>query len=347
MDRTIAEIQRGLQAVYDSEETGQGRFGVSEVTLLGSGFETDVFAFTLTDRDRGAQDLILRVYAGEGASEKAAREFVAMSRLRPSGYPVPQILLLRSDPSPLGRPFVIMERIHGVSLGASYWSASGAQRQDLQALLCRLMVELHELNGSAILPDSPLADSQAPSLFLDHELSNLFTLLHRLEGREPSSLRGVLAWLSSRRSTVSCEHLAVVHGDFHPNNVLLRADGAPYVIDWSNVRLADYRTDLAWTWLINRLVLRATAQPDGGETELRLYERLAGKAVAQIEFFEVIASTRLLLSVLISLRFGAARQGMRPEAEALMRRDADQMQYVAALLQERTGITMSDVENAL
>jgi aminoglycoside phosphotransferase (APT) family kinase protein len=123
----------------------------------------------------------------------------------------------------------------------------------------------------------------------------------------------------------------------------MRADGAAFVIDWSNVRLADYRSDLAWT----RLGTRASAQPDGGEAEIRRYHQLGGRNVSRIEFFEVAACVRQLLSVLISLQFGAARQGMRPEAVALMRRDTGHVKYVAAVLQERTGIKMADLEDTL
>jgi aminoglycoside phosphotransferase (APT) family kinase protein len=346
MEITTAEVQRGLQEFYGSGETGHRSPRVSDVIPLGSGFETDVFAFSLAAEGEGpreAQDLVLRVYAGEGASEKSAREFAAMGRLRAAGYPVPQVLLLQRDPSLFGRPFVIMERVHGIPLWSAYEAASEDRRQELQALHCRLMIDLHALEGSDILPDSPLAASHDPYGFIDHELSWLSAMLSRLEGKEPPSLRDALTWLRSRRSKVPCERLAVVHGDFHPGNVLLRADGAPFVIDWSNVRLADYRSDLAWT----RLITRAAAQPDQGQTELRLYERLAGKKVSMIEYFEVIACTRLLLSVLISLQFGAARQGMRPGAEALMRQGSDHMKYVATLLQERTNIKMLDVVDAL
>jgi aminoglycoside phosphotransferase (APT) family kinase protein len=337
---TGLEVQRALQEFYGSGETGHGGLQVSGVTLLGSGFETDVFAFSLAADGEGAgdaQDLVLRVYAGEGTAEKPTREFAAMGRLREAGYPVPRVLALSRDRSPLGRPFLIMERIHGVSLG---WED---RRPEVQALFCRLMADLHALNGSDILPDSPLAYARDPFAFIDRELSYLAALLSRLEGSEPPSQRDALAWLRSRRSAVPCERLAVLHGDFHRNNILLRADGAPFVIDWSNVRLGDCRSDLAWT----RLLTRADAQPDGGETELRVYERLAGAEVRMIEYFEVAACTRLLLSRLNSLQFGAARQGMRPGADALMRRDSDFMSYVAALLKQRTTIETSDVEDAL
>ena len=52
-------------------------------------------------------------------------------------------------------------------------------------------------------------------------------------------------------------------------------------------------------------------------------------------------------STLLSLQFGAAGQGMRPGAEALMRRNPDLMMYGAALLQRRTGLKMPDLEATL
>jgi aminoglycoside phosphotransferase (APT) family kinase protein len=228
-------------------------------------------------------------------------------------------------------------------LGSSYPWAPEAGSQDSQALLCRLMAELHALEGSDILPEASLADARDAYSSVDVELSALSALLSRLEEREPPSLRDALAWLSARRSKVPCQRLAVVHGDFHPNNVLLRADGAAFVIDWSNVRLADYRSDLAWT----RLITRADAWPDRGEAELRLYKQFAGHEVPMIEYFEVAACTRLLTSVLISLQFGATRQGMRPGAEALMRQGSEHMRFVAALLQKRSGLKTPDIEDAL
>jgi aminoglycoside phosphotransferase (APT) family kinase protein len=341
MDRTTVVVERGLQALYGSGGTGQGSPRVSDVTLLGSGYEADVFAFSVgADGDGAGEELVLRVYAGEGAAEKAAREFAAMGRLREAGDPVPRVLILHRDSSPFGRPLIIMERIHGAPME---WSPPDDRRQELEALFFALLVQLHALNGSDILPDYPLARSRDPHAGVDDDLSFLSALLSRLEGREPPSLRGAFAWLASRRSEVPCDRLAVVHGDFHRNNILMRADGATFVIDWSNVRLADSRSDVAWT----RLCTRAAAQPDRGEAELCLYDQLGGRKVSRIEYFEVVACMRQLLSVLLSLQLGAARQGMRPQAASLMRRDASHVNYVAALLQERTGIRMPDLEDTL
>jgi aminoglycoside phosphotransferase (APT) family kinase protein len=345
MDRTTIEVQQGLQAYYTTV-TREGRSNVAQVAFLGSGFEADVFAFTLeTETANAAQTrtLILRLYAGEGAAEKSAREFAVMERLWAVGYPVPQVLSQEWQRSPFDCPFVIMERIHGVSLGEAHWAGSVEQKQEALAMLYQLIARLHALDGNALLPSSPLQSSRDPYAFLEGELTALDALRQRLTARNALVLQSALSWLHSNRITVPCERLTLVHGDFHPNNVLLRSDGAPYVIDWSNARLADPRTDLAWT----RLITSADALPGGGEVQQRLYEQYAGTTVTDLAYFDVLACTRLLLSVLVSLESGAARQGMRPQAEEMMRQSATHSRYVAARLQLYTGIQMPALEDSL
>src|SRR5579859_2522184 len=191
MNITTAEIRQELETFYRSAEPGRSGSRVSEVTLLGIGYEADVFAFSLKAGEAASAeplDLVLRVYGGEGTVEKAAREFSVMGRLREVGYPVPRVSGFKPESSLSGRPFMIMERIHGDSLGAWYWSESEERQHAAQALLLRLMAELHALEGGRILPDSPLAGSHDPARFIDYELSSLADLMGQLEGRKTPSL---------------------------------------------------------------------------------------------------------------------------------------------------------------
>jgi aminoglycoside phosphotransferase (APT) family kinase protein len=67
------------------------------------------------------------------------------------------------------------------------------------------------------------------------------------------ALRGflpIVAWLEERREAVPCLQPSLVHGDFHPNNILLREDGSAVVIDWAGLQASDARFDLAWTLLL-------------------------------------------------------------------------------------------------
>ena len=241
------------------------------------------------------------------------------------------------------RPYAIMDRVHGVSLGASYWGAPDDVRHRSQAVICRLMADLHALDGHLILPDSPLANVQDPFAGIDQELNHLSELLDGLENTEPQSLRRAFEWLLARRSSVPCERLSLIHGDFHPNNVLVPPGGAPIVIDWSNIRSGDPRWDLAWL----RLITRPEDDPNVTNTELHVYEQLTGCPITGMEYFEAVACMRVVLSVFSTLAFGAARLGMRAEAEARGRAYPEHTKSVLKLLQKRTGIEMADLDNRL
>jgi aminoglycoside phosphotransferase (APT) family kinase protein len=150
-------------------------------------------------------------------------------------------------------------------------------------------------------------------------------------------------WLQERRDLLPCPEPSVVHWDFHPSNILLRAGGSPVVIDWAGLQVTDARLDLAWTLLLTS----AYAGAEWRDPILHEYERLAGAKVDQIELFEVLACARRLFDVTVSLSEGPERLGMRPEAVAMMRQQREPLQRVYDLLQARTGLRVEAVEAVL
>ena len=92
------------------------------------------------------------------------------------------------------------------------------------------------------------------------------TMLEDL-GRRPWRLRphaDLLAQLMGRLHAILVVGGSVLHGDLHPGNVLLAANG-PVVIDWTNSHIGPAAEDVAMTWL-----LLATSVPDGGAWQRRL-----------------------------------------------------------------------------
>jgi aminoglycoside phosphotransferase (APT) family kinase protein len=114
----------------------------------------------------------------------------------------------------------------------------------------------------------------------------------------------------------------LVHGDFHYNNVLSGHDGRPVVIDWSNARLADPRQDLAWLAVVT-----------AGDRDISIYEHVTGHRVISLDFFEAIASVRVLADVMATLT-SAAVSGQLQEAASRMRKGSEHTQYVATRLQD-------------
>ena len=69
------------------------------------------------------------------------------------------------------------------------------------------------------------------------------------------------------------EPSAVLHLDFHPDNIMLTSRG-PVVIDWSNVSLGPSAADVAQSWIIG-----ATSTVDGGRLVGALVRLVRGRMV--------------------------------------------------------------------
>jgi aminoglycoside phosphotransferase (APT) family kinase protein len=199
-------------------------------------------------------------------------------------------------------------------------------------------VDLHQLAIEPFLP--PGAPVPDPNSALDGLFAQAKALLGGLGDHE---LVGVLDWFITRREDVPCERLSITHGDFHFYNVILDGSEQPCVIDWTQIMPGDYRLDLAWTLLL----AGGYGRPHRRELVLAEYERIAGKPVEHLEYFDGLAAFKRLGFIYLSLVAGAEALGLRPEANDLIRQKPDHIQHVYARLKSVTGLTLPDVERVL
>jgi aminoglycoside phosphotransferase (APT) family kinase protein len=356
----MSDDMRGrLDSYYAHAFPAKQGVRVTELAEISAGWESDMYSFTVESGPAGArqrEELILRIYPGDDAHSKSAREYRGMSLLYGAGYPVPQVLVLEREDSPFGRPFVIMEKIQGQMMWPVWFGSPGEKQQDLLTLFCRLFVELHRLEWQpfADAQDRPFegaqdrsskqdtagSDSGSPYTYADRELGRLRPFLARfpIPGFLP-----IVEWLEQRWDLVPCERPSVIHWDYHPGNILLGDDGSAVVVDWTQVDVSDSRFDLAWT-----LLLLSTYEGEVWHKRiLHEYERLAGAKVEQLAFFEVFACLKRLGSIAASLTYGPEALGMRPGAGATMVQQMGPISRVYDRLLKRTGIAVPEVEELL
>jgi aminoglycoside phosphotransferase (APT) family kinase protein len=316
---------------------------ITGLVNISEGWESDMYAFTAESGPPGArqrEDLILRLYPGENAYAKSEREFRGMELLHCVGYPVPKVLALERERSPFGRPFLIMEKVEGRVMWPVWFGSPEGRKQEFLTLFCELLVRLHALEWRPFLQDAEPSDLDSPYALVDRELDRIRPYLAHspIPGFLP-----VVEWLRGRRDLVPCHRPSVIHWDYHPANILLRADGSAVVIDWTQVEVSDSRFDLAWT-----LLLVSTIESEMWHTRiLHEYECLAGAQVEELAFFETYACLKRLYSVVASLTYGPEMLGMRPGAGAIMLQQLDASRRVYDLLLERTGIEVPEVEEML
>ena len=313
---------------------------VSDLTNITIGWESEMYSFAVEygpAGERQREELVMRIYPGRDAHHKSGREFHGMSQLHKVGYPVPQVLLLERDRSPFGKPFIIMEKIKGRVM-MSLWASSPQEKQwELLTLFCKLLVQLHTLEWRPFVRDGARADTQDTYAFVDCELDKRRSRLTRFP---VAGFAPVMEWLEARRDQVPCLHPSLIHGDFHPDNILLRDDGSAIVIDWTQVGISDPRFDLAWTLLLASTHANVTLS----DLMLQEYERLVGAAIEQLDYFQVFACLKRLYGVTASYSYGPENLGMRPDALATMGTLIDAFKKVYDLLLEKTGIRVTEVE---
>ena len=304
-----------------------------------SGWETQIFSFDLewsTKRGKMQEGLIVRVYTPGVGATKAERESTVMTQLSRVGYPVPRIHLSETNDSILGNPFIIMDRIDGLTLNDKF-GPSVVENDKWVMVFSRLFVKLHKLDWKYFVADSQSYHPEDPYYIINSQITEAREALKHHRKQE---LMPIVDWLHKRIESVPCEKPSLIHGDFHPMNIMIDGQQNPFVIDWGATKVSDFRMDLAWTLLLTR----AFSSKENRDSYLNGYQRTIGHDIEEIEYFEVFAILRRLFDVSVSLAEGATELGMREDAVEMMKEQMGHIKVVYNMLGELTDIRIPEIE---
>lgn len=233
-----------------------GGFALTEPPApLGRGFDTQIYGFRVAGEgvpDAWRHPLVLRIYRSPEEGDKAEREAAVQAYAAAKGYCALAPIATERRAAPFGLPIMIIERIEGGTLLDAFRARPLGVRGTL-ASLGEAHAALHRLDATgAPLPyDAPLVDRMLAQL---DEMSGHMPHGERTEG---------LAWLRRHADAAQKEEPALLHGDFHPLNVLRDAAGHLYVIDWSEAAIGDRHSDVARTVTLLRFAeIAATSLPE-------------------------------------------------------------------------------------
>jgi aminoglycoside phosphotransferase (APT) family kinase protein len=198
---------------------------------------------------KGGREIVLR-RPPPGAAIKSAhdmgREHRILSALAPVYPKAPRPLAYCEDPSVLGTPFYLMERVRGVILrgGAAAAALSARDRQAISESLVDALAELHALDHRR----PGLAELGHGEGYVERQVKGWTARYQAARTDDVPAMDVVAPWLDAHRPPA--RDLALIHNDFKHDNVVLdpaRIDRVIAVLDWEMATVGDPLMDLGTT----------------------------------------------------------------------------------------------------
>ncbi|MEP7348112.1 MAG: phosphotransferase family protein [Gemmatimonadaceae bacterium] len=224
---------------------------------------------------------------GAGSAHDVLREFRILASLGPS-YPfAPRVQLACDDPSVLGAPFYLMDRVRGVILRDRAPAGVVLDAPFLRRLSERFidaLADLHALNVDAI----GLTGLGRPDGYVQRQVDGWTRRYAAARTHDHPEVEGAARWLAERIPARSVA--ALVHNDFKYDNLVLDpADPSRIlaVLDWEMATVGDPLLDLGTAlayWVnasdppeLRALGLGLTSLP-GNLSRMQLVERYAARS---------------------------------------------------------------------
>lgn len=235
--------------------------GIEDVARVGAGQSNPTFLV----RARSGQYILRAKPPGPllASAHRVDREFQVIQALGKTDVPVPQVLHLTSEDSPIGRMFVVMSYVEG----RTFWDPAlpelqtaferGAAYDAMNLALARL----HAVDPAAV----GLAEFGRPNGYFERQL-NRWTKQYRLtETGRVEPMERLIAWLEAN-PIADDGRVSIVHGDYRIDNLIYAQDRPEVVavLDWELSTLGHPFSDLAYQCMHWRLPHKSLFRGLGG-----------------------------------------------------------------------------------
>jgi aminoglycoside phosphotransferase (APT) family kinase protein len=186
------------------------------------------------------------------SAHQVDREYRVMKALKGTAVPVPDVLHLSDEDSPIGRMFYVMAFIDGRVL----WDpalpelASNDERAAASDEMNRVLAALHDVDIQA----AGLSDFGKPGNYFERQLSRWSGQYRASETEPVADMDRLIAWLEDNL-VANDGRVSLVHGDYRLDNMMF-ASGRPEVIavlDWELSTLGHPFADIAYQCMQWRL----------------------------------------------------------------------------------------------
>ncbi|PSJ60962.1 phosphotransferase [Pseudaminobacter soli (ex Li et al. 2025)] len=186
------------------------------------------------------------------SAHQVDREYRVMRALAGSAVPVPKVLHLSGEESPIGRMFYVMEFVEG----RIFWDpalpeiASNAERAAIYDAMNATLAALHDIDVEPV----GLGDFGRPGSYFERQLARWTTQYRASETETITEMNTLIGWLERNMPADDGAH-ALVHGDYRLDNMIFAPDEPKVVavLDWELSTLGHPFADIAYQCMQWRL----------------------------------------------------------------------------------------------
>ncbi|WP_095084621.1 phosphotransferase family protein [Mesorhizobium sophorae] len=186
------------------------------------------------------------------SAHQVDREFTVMSALAGTAVPVPRMLHLSAEDSPIGRMFYVMDFLDGRILWdpALPEARDNDERAAIYDAMNATLAALHDVDVGA----AGLNDFGRPGNYFERQLARWTAQYRASETGTIADMDRLIAWLETHRPADD-GRVSLVHGDYRLDNLIFAADRPTVlaVLDWELSTLGHPFADIAYQCMQWRL----------------------------------------------------------------------------------------------
>jgi len=234
------------------------------------------------------------------------REYKILKALKPVFSYVPEPLAYTEDPSVMGCPFYVMERIDGIILRKEMPEGLNLSPDKVRHLFQRhveIQFELHSLDYKKI----GLENFGKPRGYVERQVKGWSKRYRNARTPDAPDFEKVMTWLAENMPRDS-SFIGIIHNDFKFDNLILDPNDPLSIIgilDWEMATVGDPIMDLGCTlgyWVEKndapqfQLMRTLPTHVEGAMTRKEVvacYEKVSGRAIENMNFYYCFGLFRL------------------------------------------------------
>lgn len=186
------------------------------------------------------------------SAHQVDREYRVMKALEPTSVPIPKVLHLSEEASPIGRMFYVMAYVDG----RIFWDpalpeiSGNDERSAIYDAMNETLAALHDVDIAA----AGLADFGKPGSYFGRQLSRWSSQYRASETETVAAMDRLIAWLEENQPEDD-GRVSLVHGDYRLDNMIFAPDQPKVaaVLDWELSTLGHPFADIAYQCMQWRL----------------------------------------------------------------------------------------------